>query len=242
MSRICYLTGLAFLPLFSFAQSYEARIGVSQGLNAVMIGASPGSWHPGQSTALAGTFNLKPKQSPIYCCASLAYMYHSFSSNVNKFLLLSYPQSSWHLSLQMALALKNHLSLRAGLFVQHGVPDNKYKLFLTDKSGTGTYSNGFSDLSDGYKPSPLQAGILAGVTIGLGEKEIVAIDIQLQQYLSPITGADYSLMLPFSPGSRQLLISVHARPTVLLAGLSFKINTKRGKRNPEESRWKPWMV
>lgn len=243
MLRNCFLV-LIVQCGSAFSQSFETRVGVNLGLNGVLVGARAASWFPGQSTSLSGAFVFKPEKQPLLrLCVAASYAYHAFNSKANKFLVLSYPQASWCLSLQGGLRLKKHLTLKAGLFAQYGVPDNKDKLFLTDRTGTGAYTKGFEDLYSDYQPSLWQVGAQCGATLGLGEKEIVALEIQLLQYASKISDSDYYLVRSFPPADRQLLISCHARPTVLLAGINFRISRERIKpeRQPEEVH-NPWLL
>jgi hypothetical protein len=243
MTRKYCFSVLTLYSLYSFSQKYEARIGVNQGLNSVFIGAVPNSLRLGQSTSLLFAFVVKPKQSSFCFHSSLAYVYHAFNSKANKFLSLSYPQSNWCLTLQTGVNVKKHLVVKAGCFMQYSVPDNKYKIYLTDRSGTGTYLSGFEDLYAGYKPSTVQGGVQFGFTVGLGEKEVVALDFQLLQYGTGISNSDYYLVHASPIEGRQMLISKNAKPTVLFAGLSFRINKEHYKKQyPVENSSKPWML
>ncbi len=227
----CIMISFLLLPMFYFAQNSKFRVGGLDGVNVVLLDKGSVKTKHGSSAAFHVSYTIKKKRSAFSFEPSLVYSQNNYVSKWDEFISIKYIQNNWGLNFQSGIQINEYVVFKSGFFIQIDAGNNVSQLFVQQQLGYKTISATNNDLRRGYVPTAVQAGLLFGFSFFLSEKQNFSFDIQLQQYGSRVADADY--YLPTS--KNQKMINKNAKPSVLLFGLSAKIQ-KRKKEQKED----PW--
>lgn len=220
MFRIILLLCLILKSSTCYTQSHEFRIGIQKGANKILIGDGFKETKIGHSSALKIEFVLRGKSSGFSFEPSVSVGKSFYYSRIEDNVTVKNTQRGIGLVLATGIKMNDRLTLKAGLFGQFAV---SHSIDIISKNGTVTASFGSSDLYETYAPQEFQAGIIAMLEIGLGEKRRFGFEIGIQQYATSFLEKDYLLNFSTTASGSTVVFTSKSKPTVLLVGLTFRI-------------------
>lgn len=177
---------------------------------------------------------LKNKSGNIIFNPGFYLQRNAYHSGLKDKKLAHATQRTLTLGIDMLIKISKKSLLRAGLFMNSVYHT---RLYISDTQYNGRGYFGFSNpaVQAGYDPSTLQAGFTAGITFyfNLFNRENT-FDIKMCRHASQLVNSDYILNKYFA-GAEKTVLSVKARPTMLIFCFAFNLQKiKKDKKKEEE--------
>lgn len=206
----------------AFSQTMEFRLGMFQGANKIFLEAGLRDTRVGHASAVGATFKFRGRKARISFEPSLLIEKNVYCSRLNDDVFIKVKQRGLTIMPTAGLLVSEHVTLKAGFFVE--------SIFLSDlgveyKKNSSYYQFSNPDLYRTYSPNTLQAGVMAGLSVALGEKKRVAFSIVLQQFAVPFLSSDYTLTLA-TPTQNKPVFNNRSKASIVMAGLEIKITKK----------------
>jgi hypothetical protein len=212
------------------AQEKSLRIELVQGINRTLTGEKMADTRFGHSGGIGVSFKYRKSRSAISFEPQIMVTKNSYFFKVNNEYKLKFSQR--HISFMpiAGIAISKKVTVRTGLFFNVG---NATNVALVYRNGTDYFSIGRSEIDRNYFPNLWQAGIVAGVSFALGEKNNWHINLLFQQFGNSFLAKPYSLDVNSFTVPYKNTVSSRARPTVFWVGLNYALPKASAKQKSE---------